>query len=56
MVFSNDSEQYELVGVTGYRSACTTEGSFTRVTPFVSWILTILNAGNYKYENFFFFI
>ncbi|CAF1122811.1 unnamed protein product [Rotaria sp. Silwood1] len=43
MVFSNDSQQYELVGITSFRNECTTEGLFTRVAPFVNWILTTLN-------------
>ncbi|CAF1129781.1 unnamed protein product [Rotaria sordida] len=43
MVYSNDSQQYELVGITSFRDVCTTEGLFTRVAPFANWILTILN-------------
>ncbi|CAF3016792.1 unnamed protein product [Rotaria sp. Silwood2] len=43
MVYSNNNQQYELVGITSFRNACTTEGLFTRVAPFVNWILTILN-------------
>jgi hypothetical protein len=43
MIYSNDSQQYELVGVTNFRNICTTEGLFTRVLPFTNWILRILN-------------
>ncbi|CAF2120402.1 unnamed protein product [Rotaria magnacalcarata] len=42
MVYSNDSAQYELVAITSFRNACITEGLFTRVIPFVDWILNIL--------------
>ncbi|CAF4832682.1 unnamed protein product [Rotaria sp. Silwood1] len=42
MVYSNDSLQYELVGITNFRNACTTEGLFTRIAPFIDWILTTL--------------
>ncbi|CAF1277637.1 unnamed protein product [Adineta steineri] len=42
MTFSNDTQDYELVGVTSFRSSCTTEGLFTRVAPFLDWISGIL--------------
>ncbi|CAF1279639.1 unnamed protein product [Adineta steineri] len=42
MTFSNNTQDYELVGVTSFRSACTTEGLFTRVAPFLDWISGIL--------------
>ncbi|UJR12661.1 hypothetical protein I4U23_016835 [Adineta vaga] len=38
MIYSNKSEQYELVGITSYRNKCIAEGVFTRVAPFASWI------------------
>ncbi|CAF1310617.1 unnamed protein product [Adineta steineri] len=42
MTFSNNTQDYELVGVTSFRSSCTTEGLFTRVAPFLDWISGIL--------------
>ncbi|UJR11644.1 hypothetical protein I4U23_015825 [Adineta vaga] len=42
MVYSNESQQYELVGITSYRNKCTTTGLFTRVAPFADWIWGIL--------------
>jgi hypothetical protein len=43
MIDSNTTtQQYELVGVTSYRNVCTAEGLFTRIAPYVDWILTIL--------------
>ncbi len=42
MIFSYDTQEYELVGVTSFRNACITEGLFTRVAPFINWILPIL--------------
>jgi hypothetical protein len=42
MVYSNENQQYELVGITSFRDVCTTEGLFTRVVPFINWILGIL--------------
>jgi hypothetical protein len=43
MFYSNESRQYELVAVTSYRNACTTQGLFTRIEPFADWILHILD-------------
>ncbi len=43
MIYSNNSQQYELVGIANFRNICTSEGLFTRVKPFASWIWTILN-------------
>ncbi len=42
MIFSNVIQTYELVGVTSFRTACTSEGLFTRVAPFINWISAIL--------------
>ncbi len=42
MIYSNDTKKYELVGITSFRNVCTTEGLFTRIAPFVDWILTTL--------------
>jgi secreted trypsin-like serine protease len=42
MIYSNDTQQYELVGITSFRNACTSEGLFTRTAPFYDWILTTL--------------
>jgi len=42
MIYSNDTQHYELVGITGFRNVCTSEGLFTRTAPFVDWILTTL--------------
>jgi hypothetical protein len=42
MIYSNNTQQYELVGITGFRNVCTSEGLFTRTAPFVVWILTTL--------------
>ncbi|CAF3689343.1 unnamed protein product [Adineta steineri] len=43
MIFSEDIQQYKLVGITGFRNICATEGLFTRVAPFIDWIETSLN-------------
>ena len=43
MIYSNDSQQFQLVAVTSFRNVCTTEGLFTRVAPFSDWILTVLD-------------
>jgi hypothetical protein len=43
MVYSNENQQYELVGITSYRDECTSEGLFTRIEPYINLILTILN-------------
>lgn len=43
VIYSNDTQQYELVGITIFRNVCTTEGIFTRLIPFLNWIQTILN-------------
>jgi hypothetical protein len=43
MIYSNVTEQYELVGVTNFRNICITEGLFTRVLPFAEWIWTVLD-------------
>ncbi|CAF1681663.1 unnamed protein product, partial [Adineta ricciae] len=43
MVYSNENQQYELVGIIGHRTKCTTEGLFTRVAPYAEWIWSILN-------------
>ena len=42
MVYSNDTDQYELAGIISFRNVCTTEGLFTRTSPFVNWVLTTL--------------
>jgi secreted trypsin-like serine protease len=42
MIHSNDSQPYELVGITSFRNACTTEGLFTRIEPFANWVLDIV--------------
>jgi len=42
IIYSNNTQQYELVGITGFRNVCTSEGLFTRTAPFADWILTIL--------------
>ncbi|CAF1386664.1 unnamed protein product [Adineta steineri] len=42
MIYSDDKQQYELVGITSHRSECTTEGVYTRVAPFIDWISDIL--------------
>ena len=42
MIYSNDSQQYELIGITSFRNVCTNEGLFTRIVPFIDWILTTL--------------
>lgn len=39
MFYSTDRQQYELVGIIGPRAACLTRGLFTRVGPFVPWIM-----------------
>ena len=43
-VYSEEDQQYELVGITSYRDACVTDGLFTRIAPFIDWILTVLNT------------
>ena len=43
MIFSNASQQYQLVAITSFRSECTTAGLFTRVAPFADWIFSVLN-------------
>jgi secreted trypsin-like serine protease len=40
--YSNDTQQYELVGITSFRNVCTSEGLFTRTAPFSDWISRIL--------------
>jgi len=42
VIYSNDTQQYELVGITSFRNVCTSEGLFTRIASFADWILTIL--------------
>jgi hypothetical protein len=42
MIYSNDIQQYELVGITSFRDSCAIEGVYTRIAPFVKWILTTL--------------
>jgi hypothetical protein len=42
MIYSNETQQYELVGITSFRDKCTTEGVFTRIAPYIDLILTIL--------------
>jgi secreted trypsin-like serine protease len=42
MLYSNQQQRYELVGITSYRDACMTEGLFTRIAPFIELILSIL--------------
>jgi secreted trypsin-like serine protease len=42
MIYSNEHEQYEIVGITSYRDACMTEGLFTRIAPFIELIMAIL--------------
>ncbi|CAF2085262.1 unnamed protein product [Rotaria magnacalcarata] len=44
MIYSNFSEQYELVGITSFRNICTSEGLFTRIAPFIDWILATLKS------------
>ncbi|CAF1034976.1 unnamed protein product [Adineta ricciae] len=43
MIFSDITHEYELVGIASARNACTTEGLFTRIEPFLEWILDILD-------------
>ena len=43
MIQSNETKEFELVAVIGFRNVCTSEGLFTRVEPFTDWILDILN-------------
>lgn len=38
MIYSNETFDYELVGLTGFRNECLTEGIFTRLYPFLHWI------------------
>ena len=42
MVYSNDTQQYELVGITSYCNASTSGGVFIRTVSFFDWILGIL--------------
>jgi secreted trypsin-like serine protease len=42
VVYSNDTQQYELVGITSFRNVCISEGLFTRTAPFFDWISRIL--------------
>ena len=42
MIYSDEKRRYELVGITGFRTACTTQGLFTRIVPFLAWIIDIL--------------
>lgn len=42
VIYSNDTQQYELVGITSFHNVCTSEGLFTRLAPFVDWVLKIL--------------
>ncbi len=44
MVYSNETQQYELIGITSYRDACATEGLYTRIAPFIEMILAILKT------------
>ena len=44
MIFSDITQEYELVGIASARNACTTEGLFTRIEPFLEWILDILDS------------
>lgn len=43
MVFSDITQEYELVGIASARNACTTEGLFTRIEPFLGWILDTMD-------------
>jgi hypothetical protein len=43
MIYSNDTQQYELVGITSFRNICTSEGLFTRTMPSFDWISNILD-------------
>jgi hypothetical protein len=42
MVYSDDNQQYELVGITSFRNQCLNEGIYTRIYPFTDWILDVL--------------
>lgn len=42
MIYSNQTQQYELVGITSFRNVCMDEGLFTRTAPYVDWIMTQL--------------
>ncbi|CAF2519552.1 unnamed protein product [Rotaria sp. Silwood2] len=42
MIYSGTSQQYELVGIGSFRNACATERLFTRIAPFIDWILEML--------------
>ncbi len=42
MVYSNDTQQYELVGITSLCNVSTSEGLFIRIAPFFDWISRIL--------------
>lgn len=43
MSFSYKRQQYKLVGITSYRDECKTEGIYTRIAPYINWILSIIN-------------
>ena len=42
MIYSNHTKQYELVAITSFRNACTSEGIFTRTMPYFDWISEVL--------------
>ncbi len=44
MIYSNEHQQYQLVGITSYRDTCMTDGLFTRVAPFIDLIMTVVKT------------
>jgi hypothetical protein len=42
MIYSNDTQEYKLVGITSFRNICTSDGIFTLTEPFINWITTTL--------------
>ena len=42
MIYSEENQQYELVGIISSRLDCTDEGLFTRIAPFINWITDTL--------------
>ena len=43
MISSNSIDAYELVAITGFRNECIVEGIYTRVEPFIDWILNTMD-------------
>ncbi|UJR14367.1 hypothetical protein I4U23_001363 [Adineta vaga] len=42
MIYSNENQRYELIGITSFRNACLTEGLYTRVLPYLNYIMDIV--------------